>query len=143
MSDILCIVPQFSYGKLDSVGPKCPNLGIGILAAVIEREGYEVKILDCFGHELQEKQIYEEIEKEKPNIVMIGAVTANFTITMNILKKVKELFPKVVTIIGGPHVTVNPNSAFEQEGVDFVVRGEAEETIPELLDLIKNKNEEE
>ncbi|MBI5398964.1 cobalamin B12-binding domain-containing protein [Candidatus Woesearchaeota archaeon] len=142
MTDVLCVVTPFSYGRLDSVGPKCPNLGLGFIAAVIEEMGYDVKILDCFGLELTKEETFKEMERHNPNVVLVGAVTANFTISMDVLKKSKELNPAVVTVIGGPHVTVNPESAFEERGVvDFVVIGEAEETIAELLCYIKKKSD--
>ncbi|MBI2549614.1 radical SAM protein [Candidatus Woesearchaeota archaeon] len=142
MTEILCVVPPFSYGKLDSVGPKCPNLGLGIIAAVIEDLGYDVKILDCFGLELTEEDAAKELEKHNPKMVLLGSSTANFRIAMSVLKKAKEFNPSVITIIGGPHVTVNPDSAFEEKGVvDYVVINEAEETIVDLLNYIYRKSD--
>lgn len=142
MTDVLCVVPPFSYGKLDSVGPKCPNLGMGFIAAVIEKMGINVKILDCFGLELTKEETFDEIENHHPNILLIGAVTSNFNISMELFKKAKECNPAVVTVIGGPHVTVNPESAFAEKGVvDFAVLGEAEETIVELLNHVKKKSD--
>lgn len=141
VTEILCVAPPFSYGRLGAIGPKCPNLGLGVIAAVIERLGYDVKILDCFGLELTEAEVAREIEGHNPKLVLLGAVTANFKIAMSILKKAKENNPSVINIIGGPHVTVNPGSAFQEEGVvDYVVINEAEETIVELLDYIYKKS---
>lgn len=141
VTEILCVVPPFNYGRLDAVGPKCPNLGLGIIAAVIEKLGYDVKILDCFGLELTEKQVAEELERHKPKLVLLGAVTANFRLAMSILKKAREINHAVINIIGGPHVTVNPESAFEESGVvDYAVINEAEETIVELLGHIYKKS---
>ena len=141
MTDILCIVPPFSYGKIDALSSKCPNLGIGIIAAVIENLGYDIKILDCFGLELTKGEIIKDIEKHNPNIILIGAVTANFRISKELLKEAKEINRSVINIIGGPHVTINPESAFEEKGLcDYVVIGEAEDTIVELLGHIKNKS---
>jgi len=141
MTEVLCIVPPFNYGKLDSVGPKCPNLGIGIIAALIETMKYDVKILDCFGLELSEEDTLKEIKKHNPKFILIGAVTANFSISLNLLKKAKSYNPHVINIVGGPHVTVNPESAFDNKGVvDFVVIGEAEETIVDLLNYLDKKD---
>lgn len=135
MTEVLCIVPPFSYGRLESIGPKCPNLGLGIIASVVENLGYNVKILDCFGLELSKEEIVEELKNHNPRFILIGAVTANFPITMEVLEESKKINPNVINILGGPHVTVNPESAFTEENVvDFVVINEAEETIVELLD---------
>jgi len=142
MMDILCIVPPFNYGSLDSIKSKCPNLGIGTLAAVLEEKEYDVKITDCFGLELTKKEIIENIREQGPNLILIGAVTANFSISMEILQAAKKINPNVVTIMGGPHVSVNPESSSKELGIiDYIVIGEAEETISELVDFVKGKND--
>jgi radical SAM superfamily enzyme YgiQ (UPF0313 family) len=115
---------------------------MGFIAAVIEKMGFDVKILDCFGLELSKEETFKEIDNHNPNILLVGAVTSNFNISMELLKKAKEVNPAVVNLIGGPHVTGNPASAFEEAGVvDFAVMGEAEETIVELLDFIKKRSD--
>ncbi|MEK6854434.1 MAG: hypothetical protein AABX60_03795, partial [Nanoarchaeota archaeon] len=68
MTEILCVAPPFSYGRLGAIGPKCPNLGLGVIAAVIEKLGYDVKILDCFGLELTEAEVAKEIERHSPKL---------------------------------------------------------------------------
>ena len=113
---------------------------MGIIAAIIEQLGYDVMILDCFGNEYTKEESIKQIEAHDPSVILIGSVTANFSIAMDILKEAKAKNPLVITIIGGPHVSVNPESAFEQPAiVDYAVIGEAEETIKELIPLIKGK----
>jgi len=141
MPDVLCVVSPFGYGPLNSIGPKCPNLGIGMLAAVLEEARYDVGVLDCFGLELTKEDVIRQLKEQKPSIILIGAVTANMRIGMELLSAAKRLNPEVITVIGGPHVTGNPESALTPPGiVDYVVMGEAEETIVELLAYIKGNS---
>ena len=46
---------------------------------------------------------------------------------------------KAITILGGIHSTISPNDCIKSKYIDFLVRGEGEETIVELLDCIKNE----
>jgi radical SAM superfamily enzyme YgiQ (UPF0313 family) len=43
-----------------------------------------------------------------------------------------------ITILGGPHPTLMPDESLEQPQVDLVVRGEAEETIVEIVQALHN-----
>ncbi len=141
MTDILLVVPSFNYGKLQSVGPKCPNIGIGTVAAFLEVNGYNVAVLDCFGLELEREEIKKELAKHNARIVMTGSATANFTLACEILQDAKALNPKVITIHGGPHVSGNPESAFEDGNTDYVVIGEGEETCLELVNWLSGKTD--
>jgi len=138
MTDVLLIVPPFSYKSLGEASSKAPNLGIAILAAVLENKKYSVKILDTFALDMDNKEIADTIRENKPKIVAITSVTANSLRAENILKITKVIDPNITTIYGGPHVTIMPNKAFDSGAVDYIVMGEGEETIIELVDYILN-----
>jgi anaerobic magnesium-protoporphyrin IX monomethyl ester cyclase len=84
-----------------------------------------------------------ELERERPDVVVTfdflpvtGAIaTATVPAALETLRIAKELDPRVVTILGGPHPTfmyqeILGNPAYR---ADWILRGEAEETLPELL----------
>jgi radical SAM superfamily enzyme YgiQ (UPF0313 family) len=54
------------------------------------------------------------------------------------LKAIKDLDKKIVTVIGGPHPTVDPSGTMERFGgtLDFAFSGEAETGFPRLLDCL-------
>src|SRR3989344_5757877 len=113
MTDVLCVVPQYSYGNLKDIGPKCPNIGIAMIAAFLEQNGYKVQILDAFALELTHEQVKD---------------------------KIKQIDKNITTIYGGPHVTSSPQTAITEDFVDFLVINEGEITALELLDYITGNN---
>lgn len=135
MSDILFITPYFKYQKLDAVSPLCPRLGIIFLAGVLEKDGFKVKIIDSAALKMSLNQIRQEIIKDRPFVVGLTAVTAEFIQALTIARIVKEIDKSIVVIMGGPHVTVMPESV-SLETIDYVVLGEGELTIVELMNFL-------
>ena len=134
--DILFIMPPFSYGDLDSIGPKCPPLGIAIIAAYVEQKNYKVQIIDGFALNCKVDDICEEIKKQKPKVILVGSMTANHKTALEIMEKTKQIDKTIITICGGPHVTSLPESTILKPYVDYLVINEGEITTIELLDMI-------
>ncbi len=138
--DVLFVTPPFSYGILDSLSPRSPPLGIAVLAAVLEKKRYSVKILDAFTLGITHEEIIQYIKSENPEILAIASVTANFPLAMNIFKDAKKECPSLITIYGGPHATILPETVIGNEAVDIIIIGEAEHTIQEVVESIIKKN---
>jgi len=51
----------------------------------------------------------------------------------------KRMFPETVTVLGGHHVTLYPEESIKYPNVDFILQGEGEETIIELVDSLSLK----
>jgi len=139
MSEIVFVVPPFDFGGFYKSYNKCPNLGIAILASVLEKNGYSVKIIDAFALELKKDEVLRRVLKEDPKIVGITSVTLNSDIAMGILRLVKEANERIATVYGGPHATFAYNSILDKEFIDYVVIGEGEYTMLELADLLIRK----
>ena len=137
--DALLIVPPFKYANLESAGPACPHLGIASIAAVLEKQKYKVKIIDFFAETPKnEDEVIKKIKENPAKIIGITAVTAEFPQAMKFADLVKQTSPQTTTILGGPHVTIMPETALS-ENIDYVVIGEGEETIVELADFLIRK----
>src|SRR3989344_7234326 len=140
MTDVLCVVPQYSYGNLKDIGPKCPNIGIAMIAAFLEQNGYKVQILDAFALELTHEQVKDKINSIRPAAVLTGSSAATHRNAMKILENTKEVDKGITTIYGGPHVTNSPQTAITKDFVDYLVINEGEITALELLDCITKNN---
>lgn len=113
---------------------KLPSLGIGYIAAVLERSGYEVCIIDRMISEKEIAGLTNEIVQMKPYVVGFYCLSETFKIVMQILKIVKEKLPSVITVIGGPHVYGLPNQGISYDWVDYEIWGEAEESLSKLIE---------
>ncbi|MCX6995559.1 MAG: radical SAM protein [Kiritimatiellaeota bacterium] len=108
-------------------------LGLAYIAAVLEKSGCEVKVLDLLTTKRSEAQLLETITSFKPEVMGFTAVTPVVNSAYRMLEKIKGL--NIRTVIGGPHASAMPQEALEK-GFDFVVRGEGEETIVDLMQNI-------
>ena len=115
-----------------------PALGLEYLAASI-LDFVEVKIINGKVRNLNLKEIMEEINEFKPDIVGISCCfTTGVNFALEIAKESKKQEYSIV--LGGWHPNFIPTEVIKYPYVDVVVRGEGEITIREL---IENKNLEE
>lgn len=112
-------------------------LSIGYLAAVLEKEGYSVDVIDCQLLQLTKQQLKKELNKLQPDIVGVTSTTLTYNPACEVVKTAKETCPDSLTLMGGPHVTVlDEQTLNENPDVDIVVRGEGEQTLLEIADLV-------
>ncbi len=110
-----------------------PPIGVAYLAAVLEKNGYKVMVLDCPALKMTYQNIEQEIALFEPDIVGITSVTATFSSALKVARAIKQSNPRVLTVFGGPHVTLMDEQILrEQKEVDVIVRGEGEQTVAEL-----------
>jgi len=106
-----------------------PPLGIAYIAAVLEKAGHYVRILDM-GAEPEIK--LENILNMQPNIVGITCTSQTFQSALTVARIVKAYSKDIVVVFGGSHPSSMPNKTVEHEEVDIVVKGEGEKA---MLDL--------
>ena len=110
-----------------------PLIGLAYLAAVLEKDGHQVIVIDCPPQHLTYKHIDQEIGRFQPDIVGITSVTATFTSALKVAQNTKQTCPQATVVLGGPHVTIADDKFLLQHPeVDVVVKGEGEQTIVEL-----------
>ncbi|MDR0798076.1 MAG: cobalamin-dependent protein [Nitrososphaerota archaeon] len=114
--------------------PPFPPLGIGYLAAVLEKNNFSVDVIDCQATRYTYDDYKREIVKRKPDVVGVTAPTRLYNSAKEIIKISKEVHPNAVTMLGGTHVTFwNEKALQECPQLDVVVRKEGEYTLLELV----------
>ncbi|MDR1993951.1 MAG: B12-binding domain-containing radical SAM protein [Nitrososphaerota archaeon] len=116
-------------------------LGIGYLAAALEKEGYPVDVVDCQTQKYTPQALEEKFRTLNPDIIGVTSATVTYLQALQVLKSAKTAVPKALTLMGGPHVSVLDQQALtESPELDIVVRGEGEQTILELAKLVSSKH---
>jgi anaerobic magnesium-protoporphyrin IX monomethyl ester cyclase len=116
-------------------------LGIGYLAAVLEKNQYEVSVIDCQALRPTRSQLKAELISNHPDVIGVTSATLTYKPALEIVKIAKEALPNCLLILGGPHVTVlDEQSLNEAPEADIIVRGEGEQTILELADLVSRSD---
>ncbi len=119
--------------------PKSPPLGLMYVSSSLKKWlKYPVvtKIVnvEISGAEGAEKDAFVKLLDEfAPDVVGMSAVTAEFLASTRVSKIVKEYNPNILTLLGGPHATVLPRSVMLDENLDYIVVGEGEKTVVELI----------
>ena len=112
-------------------------IGIGYLAAVAEKNGCDVKVIDCLPLEMDFDQMKREVTSFDPDIIGITSMTATFPSAIQAAHTLKQSCPEALTVLGGPHVSFMDTQTLEEyPDVDVVVRKEGEETLLELVDYV-------
>lgn len=112
-----------------------PPLGLAYVAAVLEKEGIEVKIVDMHAERMTISDLQDHITSFQPDIVGIGTLTPTFYRAIEEAQAIREIDPDIVIVFGGVHPTFLYDQILQDYPcVDFVVIGEGEYT---MLDLVK------
>jgi anaerobic magnesium-protoporphyrin IX monomethyl ester cyclase len=134
---ILLITPPYHSGVVESAGVWL-NVGFVYIAGSLRAAGYDPVIYDAMSLWHGYEEIAKRIEDERPDVVATTAFTAEIVDALKVLRLAKEIDPRIVTVVGNVHPTfcygeiLGEHHAF----VDYIVRGEGEETMVELMDAL-------
>jgi radical SAM superfamily enzyme YgiQ (UPF0313 family) len=122
------------YGSLAGAGSSLPSLGILFLAAVTRQGGYQTGLADAAALDLPSDELLSRVSAASPDVLGLSATTFSIYHAAAFARRVKEQFPDIKVIIGGPHVSAAPLETMERfTEFDVAVIGEGENTIIELL----------
>ena len=113
-------------------------LGLGYLGAILEKNHYEVDVIDCQVLKLSYEDFRSELGKHKPDIVGLTSTTLTYNPALKLAKIAKEVLPECLILIGGPHVTFWDDKALEEcPALDVIIRREGEYTLLELVQKVE------
>jgi anaerobic magnesium-protoporphyrin IX monomethyl ester cyclase len=139
---VLLITPPYHSGVVESAGTWL-NLGFVYIAGSLRKAGYDVEMYDAMSYFHGYSDIQNRIETSRPDVVATTAFTAGIVDALEVLKLTKDLNPRIVTVVGNVHPTFCYEEILKEHYsyVDFIVRGEGEETMVELMDAISAKRD--
>lgn len=121
-------------------------IGFGYLSAVLRSQGYRVDIIDPYLTGDDIGKIVENIVKESYDILGFTLMSVDYYMKMQkILQYLKETdkayFEKVIILAGGYYTTLNADKILEEcEDVDYLISGEGEYPLSELVNCIFGKD---
>lgn len=90
-----------------------------------------------FHFGLSYREIYEHIKNRLPQVVGIACqFTPYINEAMEIASIIKSIAPNIPVIFGGAHASCRPKEVLSNPYVDYVVIGEGERTLPQLIHTI-------
>ncbi len=126
------------YGVHFQSGGRTPPLGLACLAAVLQDHQIDVRIVDGAISNSYATTLADILSGD-PDVVGVTASTVSIHNAAEVARLVKDADESIVTLIGGPHITATPVATMKQfQSFDIGVLGEAEETIVDLIDCLRN-----
>ena len=129
-----------------------PPLGLAYLAAILEQEQYEVKVLDLAAEDFYHREemengcivvglSYEETKNRirdfKPDMVGVSCLfSTQFNDMLKLCELAKRLDKKIVTVVGGAHPSALPEQSLKNPYVNFVCIGESEYTLRLVIESL-------
>ena len=113
--------------------------GLASLSAAAKAQGFAVDLIDLRA--LDGWDHFREILAERnPDVVGVTMMSVDYNPARQAVAIAKEVKPEIITIIGGPHVTISLEDSLRIPHVDYLVTGEGEVTFPRMLKLIEGND---
>lgn len=110
------------------------------LLAAILKNIIDVEILDANVDDLSFEGVQERIKQHIPDIVGISGLTMEYGKNAHKLAQLtKEVSKDIITVIGGIYPTLLPQIAMNDNNIDYVVLGEGENRLPELIKKLRTE----
>ena len=113
-------------------------LGLYSLKAAAEQKGISVDLKEWTLKTDMETMV-ADIKDACPDILGLSVYIWNISIARSLTRRIKELFPNIIIIWGGPETTGRGSSLLQEElAIDYLVSGEGEACLPQLLSAIES-----
>jgi len=139
--DVLLVYPPISSQEryssaIGSSGGRQVPLGIFALAAWLRRHGHTVAAVDGEAAGLTADRIAEIVQTRRPGLVGISSTTVAFHRAVEVAAAIKRDPGSPPVVLGGPHVTANPDSLLAGLAFDWGIVGEGEISLLALVEAL-------
>jgi anaerobic magnesium-protoporphyrin IX monomethyl ester cyclase len=115
-----------------------PPVGLALVAAILEKAGYPVTLLDANALRLGPEEITGMVAGA--DVIGLTAMTPTISTALDIARRVRQARPAVKIVMGGAHATMLPQETIAlTPEIDIIVRGEGDEAIIEVMQALESK----
>lgn len=122
MATILFVEPELRTDKL----------GFMYLGAVLREAGHYVRLVQCNG--IITLPYVVDTYIPHPDFLAYSVTSGNHKWYLEINREIKEKYPHLVSIMGGPHFTFYPEDGENDDTIDYVVQGPGENVIVDIVE---------
>ena len=123
-------------GPMERFSPAIPPLGIVWPATVLAQQGHEVRVVDQHARKWTSGQLLEEVGRFTPELVGFSCLTFSMDGVQDAVAAIRGRYPDTVIVLGNLHATLFHRELVAAGVADYVVRGEAEGTLPALVNAL-------
>jgi radical SAM superfamily enzyme YgiQ (UPF0313 family) len=110
--------------------------GLASLSGAAKAQGFDVDLIDLRA--LSGWDHFRTVLAERdPDVIGVTMMSVDYNPAREAIMLAHEVKPTLITVAGGPHVTIALEDALRLPHVDYLVTGEGEVTFPKLLHAIQ------
>ncbi|MDD5449060.1 MAG: glycosyltransferase [Candidatus Omnitrophica bacterium] len=114
-----------------------PPIILAYVAAILERHGHKVMLLDSKALELSKEEALKNIALFRPDLLGFRAETYHFHDALEYVRYLKQGL-NVPVIAGGINLLLYPKETLLHSEIDYGLAGEAIESLPRFLSALEN-----
>jgi anaerobic magnesium-protoporphyrin IX monomethyl ester cyclase len=136
--NVLLLSMPDSFEHTAPVAIRMPNAAIASLAGNVD-DHHRVAVADLVLVQRRVGETVDRLVRERgPDVVGLSVMTFQRRTALRLVERVKRLRPQARVVVGGYDPSLATEAWTAAPGVDFVVRGEGEETLSELLRALES-----
>jgi anaerobic magnesium-protoporphyrin IX monomethyl ester cyclase len=138
---VLFITPPFHAGVVEVAG-RWLSLALVSLGGALRAAGHDICIYDAMTKDVGYEEIERKIRDVEPDVVCTTAITCASPDAISVMELAKRVNRDITTVCGGIHASFMYEEMFSlSDAIDYVVVGEGERTIVELVDAIRDSGD--
>ena len=115
-----------------------PHYGLAMLAGVLKLSGHQVRVAD-YHYSCLTPSIEAILEEFEPEVVGISMFSVTKAATNEIIHFIRQRYADIPIVCGGPHIACYYEDMVEDQRLDYIVIGEAEDSISDIVDRAKRE----
>ena len=135
--------PKWSFQGSTYFGCPEPHFPLELLSAreMLRAAGHEVLLIDAFMEDLTPEQVETRLNGFGEDFLVIPTAPSYLfwrcpQPELRVPKQwIAALGPRSTVVVIGPHGSVTPNATLDKTGADIVLRGEPDQTLPQLASM--------
>ena len=114
--------------------------GLASISAMLKISDHKTALIHL-KNKINKQKFFYLLEEKSYDILGFTATTNQYPLAASLAKWAKEFSPTTKTVLGGIHVTLNPESVLSAGVFDYLCIGEGEKPMVELCNALELKQE--
>ncbi|OGW18149.1 MAG: hypothetical protein A3G93_03440 [Nitrospinae bacterium RIFCSPLOWO2_12_FULL_45_22] len=104
---------------------------VGLLSALIRKENHQATLIHI-TRDMVEEEFCQQVWTENPDLMAFTCTSNSFPLVKKMISWLRRHNFGILTICGGPHVTLNPHDVISNKDIDIICVGEGDEALRSL-----------
>lgn len=131
-------IPIFKWLRIKPLVNVVPSPSLLYLAPYMIDDGHDVHYLE--GLFFTFENVMDRLGALQPDVIGVTLTSVDWENSRWMITEMKKHFSDAIVVVGGIHPTLWQEKCFEEcDGIDYVVKGEGEHTMRELLNCLQKK----